>query len=62
MRRCDVSGDLAAGLEAEPRWGDPVQVGVVFPRVAEVSLLGGLGCGAWLLELVMQELKAKGFR
>lgn len=53
---------LAEALEREPRWGDPEQEGVVWPRVAEVSLLGGLGCGAWILRLALEALAAKSYR
>ena len=57
-RRRDPSGDLAAALEATVRDGDPDGEGVVWPHVAEVSLLGGLGCGRALLVLVVDELEA----
>ena len=36
-----MSGALGRALEAEGRWGDPNQEGVVFPRVAEVGPLVG---------------------
>ena len=67
-RRCDrptpeaPRGALATLLDAEPRWGDPFEEGVVFRRVAEVSLLGGLGCGAWLLHLALQDCKKQGYK
>ena len=51
---------LASLMEEEPRWGEPDVEGVVFHTIAEISLLGALGCGAWLLQLVLQELKATG--
>ena len=52
--------NLASLMEEEPRWGEPDVEGVVFHTIAEISLLGALGCGAWLLQLVLQELKATG--
>jgi len=67
-RRCDLPtpraprGTLATLLDAEPRWGDPFEEGVVFRRVAEMSLLGGLGCGAWLLHLALQDCKQQGYK
>ena len=36
---------LSKQLEACERTGDPEKEGVVFPRLAEIGLLGGLGCG-----------------
>ena len=37
--------------------GDPDNEGVVWPRVAELALLGGLGCGRWLVQLVIDGLE-----
>ena len=47
----DVDNVLGAALEAQPRRGDPDNEGVVFPTVAEISLLGGLGGGAAVLSI-----------
>jgi hypothetical protein len=58
-RRCDASGALAAGLEATPRFGDPDVEGVIWSKVAEISLLGGLGCGGAVLRGVLDELTAE---
>tara|TARA_B110001469_G_C9344151_1_gene182084 strand:+ start:246 stop:392 length:147 start_codon:yes stop_codon:yes gene_type:complete len=33
---------------------------VVWPQIAEISLLGALGCGRWLIELLLDELEAEG--
>jgi hypothetical protein len=44
-RRYDQDGSLAAELQGTVRCGDPWNEGIVWPRIAEVSLLGGLGCG-----------------
>ena len=54
----DEDGSLATELQAELRAGDPEE-GVVWPRVAELSLLGALGCGRWLVELILAELEAE---
>ena len=45
LRRYDGDGSLAEGLEATVKGGNPHFEGIVYPRVAEVSLFGGLGCG-----------------
>jgi hypothetical protein len=44
-RRWDEDGSLAAGMQATVRCGDIWNEGIVWPRIAEISLLGGLGCG-----------------
>jgi hypothetical protein len=41
----DIDGDLARGLQNTVRCGDINLEGIVWPRIAEISLLGGLGCG-----------------
>jgi hypothetical protein len=41
---------LSAELMQEVFAGDPDGEGVVWPRVAEISLLGALGCGRWLVQ------------
>ena len=55
-RQVDVDNVLGAALEAQPRRGDPDNEGVVFPTVAEISLLGGLGGGAAVLSIALDEL------
>lgn len=45
MRKYDEDGSLAEELEACVKGGNPHVEGIVYPRVAEVSLFGGLGCG-----------------
>ena len=45
LRRYDGDGTLAEALEATVKGGNPHLEGIVYPRVAEVSLFGGLGCG-----------------
>lgn len=44
-RKRDVDGRLSRGLQATVRCGDINLEGIVWPRIAEISLLGGLGCG-----------------
>ncbi|GBG25086.1 High mobility group protein [Hondaea fermentalgiana] len=57
-RWVDGTGELAAALNAEIRDGDPDGEGVIWPHVAELSLLGGLGCGGALVKLVLDELES----
>jgi hypothetical protein len=45
LRRYDADGKLAMELEATVKGGNPHLEGIVYPRIAEVSLFGGLGCG-----------------
>ena len=53
----DSNGRLAQELQATVRAGDIYQEGIVWPRIAEISLLGGLGCGRTLLALVLEDLQ-----
>lgn len=53
----DKDGSIAAKLQATTRCGDPWNEGIVWPRIAEISLLGGLSCGKVLLELAIEELE-----
>ena len=59
-RALDGDGSLAEALEAQPRHGDPNVSGVVWPTVAEVALVGGLGCGSYLLRLLLEMLEQEG--
>lgn len=45
QRKYDEDGTLAEAMQATVRSGDPWNEGIVWPRIAEISLLGGLGCG-----------------
>ena len=45
IRKYDEDGSLAEELEASVKGGNPHLEGIVYPRIAEVSLFGGLGCG-----------------
>ena len=49
---------LAAQLNASTRYGAPLTTGVVWPRVAEISLVGALGCGTLLVRELLRRLKA----
>jgi hypothetical protein len=57
--KVDCDGSLSTELMREVRGGYADGHGVVWPRIAEISLLGGLGCGGWLLRLIIAELEAK---
>ena len=57
QRIVDADGSLAKALNVELRDGDVNSEGVIWPRVAELSLLGALGCGSWLVQLIIEELE-----
>jgi len=62
-RKVDWKGVLSAELESQPREGDPTGAGVVWNTVAEISLLGGLRCGEYLLRMAIEEiLEAKNYK
>ena len=58
-RLVDANGSLSRALESELRDGDPTAGGGgnVWPHVAELSLIGALGCGRFLLQLVIDDLQ-----
>lgn len=56
-RSIDEDGSLAKRLENTVRSGDPYDEGIVWPRIAEISLLGALGCGRILVQLVIEQLE-----
>jgi hypothetical protein len=45
VRKWDSTGTLARDMQSTVRCGDIHNEGIVWPRIAEISLLGGLGCG-----------------
>lgn len=49
-------GALANELEAQIRAGDPLAEGVVWPTIAEISLVGALGCGEYLLQMALDDI------
>ena len=53
----DADGSLARELQSTVHCGNIHGEGIVWPRIAEISLLGGLGCGATLLRTLIQELE-----
>lgn len=57
VRKFDQDGSLAADLQSTVRCGDPWNEGIVWPRIAEISLLGGLGCGKVLVSLLLEKLE-----
>jgi hypothetical protein len=52
------AAELVAGLQQQRGncYGDALDTGVIWPRVVEITLLGALRCGGWLLELALEEL------
>lgn len=59
-RHVDQDGSLSAELEAQPRSGDPLATGVVSPTIAEIGLLGGIGCGEYLLRMAIDDIRSRG--
>ena len=59
-RRADRDGLLANELEMCSRSGDPLVGGIVFPEIAEIALVGGLGCGEYLLRMALDSIRATG--
>lgn len=57
-RAFDHDGSLAEQLQNTVKCGDPWNEGIVWPKIAEISLLGALGCGKALLSLVIERLEA----
>jgi len=56
-RKWDSDASLSTGMQATVRCGDIWNEGIVWPRIAEISLLGGLGCGRTLVSLVIEHLE-----
>lgn len=54
----DDDGTLSKELQALPRGEqDPLDGGIVLKQVAEISLLGGLGCGELLLRKAIEDIR-----
>lgn len=54
----DDDGTLSSELQALPRGEqDPLDGGIVLKQVAEISLLGGLGCGELLLRKTIEDIR-----
>jgi len=56
----DRDGSLSAALQQQPCSGNPDHGGVAFPHVAEIGLIAALGCGGFLLQLLLEELQSSG--
>ena len=52
----DADGSLAKELQGLPRCGSPTDGGIVFEQIAEIALLGGLGCGELMLRMAMEDI------
>jgi Beta-galactosidase C-terminal domain len=57
--KVDRDGSLAQQLEALPREGDPMGGGIVFSAIAEIGLVGALGCGEYLLRMALDGIREK---
>eukprot|EP00521_Asterionellopsis_glacialis_P006045 CAMPEP_0195280628 /NCGR_PEP_ID=MMETSP0707-20130614/239_1 /TAXON_ID=33640 /ORGANISM="Asterionellopsis glacialis, Strain CCMP134" /LENGTH=822 /DNA_ID=CAMNT_0040339403 /DNA_START=314 /DNA_END=2782 /DNA_ORIENTATION=- len=58
-RIIDSDGVISKELESQPRSGDPMGGGVVFSTIAEIGLLGGLGCGEYMLKMALDDIISK---
>ena len=59
-RSIDWGGELSAQLEKQKRAGNADAEGIVWPRVAELGCIGSLGCGKFLMQIVINELAEGG--
>ena len=53
-------GTLSNELQQAPRSGDPTTKGVVWPSVAEIGLVGALGCGEYLVKMALDDIWKRG--
>jgi predicted GNAT family N-acyltransferase len=60
LRATDKDGALTLELQDVERVGLDSRTGYTYPRVCEISLLGGLGCGGLLLSRALSDLKVDG--
>jgi len=56
--KVDADGSVAIELESQERSGDPLAGGIVFPSIAEISLVGALGCGEYLLRMALDKIRS----
>ena len=56
-RKHDRDGTLAEAMQSTVRCGDAWNEGIVWPNIAEISLLGALGCGRSLVQLAIERLE-----
>jgi hypothetical protein len=52
----DADGSLAMELQSLSRSGSPTESGIVFEQIAEIALLGGLGCGELMLRMAIEDI------
>jgi hypothetical protein len=57
QRKYDIDGSLAALMQNTIHAGNPWDEGIVWPHIAEISLLGALGCGKTLIQLALERLE-----
>jgi len=50
-------GTFSAELQNSVRCGDVYNEGIVWPKIAEISLLGALGCGKQLVQLAIENME-----
>jgi len=53
----DTTGAFSSELESQPRSGDPQISGVVWPTIAEISIVGAVGCGEYLLRMAINDIE-----
>jgi len=53
---CDDGGSLSKELESLQREGDPEDRGIICHRIAEICLLGALGCGNILVRNALEQI------
>lgn len=58
--RYDKKGNFAKELEKVYRSGDPHINGVIWPSIAEIGLVGALGCGEYLLQMALEDIANRG--
>mmetsp|Transcript_1550 Transcript_1550/g.2686 ORF Transcript_1550/g.2686 Transcript_1550/m.2686 type:complete len:907 (+) Transcript_1550:151-2871(+) len=58
----DSTGELAKELQHLPRHGNVHDHGVIVDHVAEIALLGGLGCGELLLRMVLEDIRRANYK
>eukprot|EP00586_Coscinodiscus_wailesii_P008117 CAMPEP_0172522436 /NCGR_PEP_ID=MMETSP1066-20121228/293123_1 /TAXON_ID=671091 /ORGANISM="Coscinodiscus wailesii, Strain CCMP2513" /LENGTH=683 /DNA_ID=CAMNT_0013305435 /DNA_START=309 /DNA_END=2360 /DNA_ORIENTATION=- len=56
----DEEGSFSGELEIQPRSGDPQEGGVVWPTIAEISIVGGTGCGEYLIRMALDDIARQG--
>ena len=52
----ELSLALGAEMEQQPRSGDPHDSGVIWPTLAEIGIVGALGCGEYLLRMALDDV------